>query len=233
MRNLITLFSLLFCIQSCAVSPKTEVIAHPDAGFKYVTRMDRPNPTNQDNLERYMASLPKDVYENRKLRNHYISQFKVFNDISMEVYLYISDAYTYINGIDSLVDKVEIPPRFKNGDEKKFSKWILKKNDIKFPPDLTILDPDYRGNIVMEVTIGKDGSLTHKVLGTRITSEDEYIPEQLAALFTKSPRWKPGMDNGEVVDAKYLVSLVWGHYRVVGQSGKQKLIDISGKVTYR
>ncbi|MCC8089263.1 MAG: hypothetical protein LIO79_08395 [Rikenellaceae bacterium] len=179
-----------------------------------------------------MESLPESVLENRKLRSYYLAEYKEYNDILTEVIFYISDAYT-ISPIDSIADIIDTPPLFKNkGDEKIFSQWVLKKNEIKFPPNFTKLDVDHRGHLVLEVTINKNGELDLKVLKVKDTSSiDKYISNELIYTLKQSPRWKSGIHVGEIVDSKYIVSIVWGHYRGMGKSGgAYKTFDISGKM---
>ncbi|MCC8089262.1 MAG: hypothetical protein LIO79_08390 [Rikenellaceae bacterium] len=52
-----------------------------------------------------------------------------------------------------------------------------------------------------------------------LTVEDGTINQivfnEFSELLYKSPKWKPAKENGQNIEANYIIALVWGHYRIV------------------
>ena len=246
--NIILVFFASLLLVSCASTRKPEQMMHPDAGFKYRTRFERSgNIAANKQMEFAKTNLgyiePTLKYNSssftRRTRLVYDDDGNIVGtsaddyrsplSVSMESFMYISDAYTPIK--DSLSDSsfvvelVDIPPRFKNGDEGKFSKWVVKNNKFSIPRSMR-LNSACRGHIIMDITIDKYGFLTTvKPLLVNDPFFQGLVYDGFSDAIINSPKWEPAINNGEPVETRYLIAVVWGHYRIEDQDSK-KFIQI-------
>jgi len=135
----------------------------------------------------------------------------------MEVYFYISDPYTYVNLNDSIVDHIDVPPLFLGESAEHFTQWVAKKNDFKFPTP--VINSAYRGSIIWEVYIDKNGNLSLVTLVNNDPLNSEMY-NSITATLLSSPQWTPGRHEGEPAVTKYIMGVVWGHYRVNNKRGR-------------
>ncbi|MCC8089261.1 MAG: hypothetical protein LIO79_08385 [Rikenellaceae bacterium] len=206
---------LIFC---SAQSTKPERINAPDAGFKYKIRFEKEKNLTMDknkvaNKMKRLVLRAEDNYIRSTNVNHK-DIVKSPLTVSRECYFYISDAYLNIDGSNNF-DQIKNQPSFKGGDEGKFCKWIKKNFKFEFNQS-HILNEAYRGHLIFHIVIDENGYLSEiKPLTVDDSTIDQVIFNDFYAILEKSPQWKPAKENGQNVEANYIIALVWGHYRML------------------
>ena len=99
---------------------------------------------------------------------------------------------------------VDEKPRFLDGDEDSFSKWI--EEHIEYP-EVAINNSVY-GKIMLTFVIDVNGSVTDiSVLSTEISTEisgvGRTLENEVIRVLSTSPKWTPGYVNGKPVKVRY------------------------------
>jgi protein TonB len=97
------------------------------------------------------------------------------------------------SGDATFVEPVEINPMFPGGD-KAFRKFL--SDNLKWPKDA----PDVQGKVFISFIIEKDGSLTHFKVERSLWPS---IDAEALRVLKKSPKWKPGVQDGKSVRVSY------------------------------
>lgn len=214
-QKLLLLFAITAMVSCMAKSKNPKNMRHPDAGFKYQTffnMVQKTTPPTAKTLEQAKNS-PNGFRYNISRMYEIMDTGPQPTNMRRENYMLISDAYTYVDNQLDQLEEVSIPPKFKGGDEKKFSKWILRNNDFNIHQNSRLNDA-MRGHLIMDITININGNIVEV---NPLLFEDQYQNGAIARSFVKtvkkSPKWKPAMHDGKAVPARYLIAVVWGHWR--------------------
>jgi protein TonB len=105
-------------------------------------------------------------------------------------------AKLYNSGDTVVYHTVETPPAFPGGVDK-LGAYILKHlkitaNDLK--PD------GFSGRFIMQMIIEKDGSVTHVKM---LNKANKKMGNKIVNVLNHSPKWQPGLLNGQPVRASY------------------------------
>ncbi|MDD4639229.1 MAG: TonB family protein [Bacteroidales bacterium] len=92
--------------------------------------------------------------------------------------------------------EVDKPPSFLNSDEQAFlDRWVY--DYVKYPKEA--VRAGIQGRVVVEFIVEKDGSVSSVKV---VKSLDEAIDAEAVKVIKASPKWKPGIHNGNRVRVK-------------------------------
>lgn len=95
--------------------------------------------------------------------------------------------------------EVDTPPRFFRGDVGTFlTEWVYTY--LKYPD--VPLSQGVSGTITVEFIVEKDGSVTNV---RAVRGNDQYLEDEAVRVIAASPKWKPGVFEGEKVRVKYSI----------------------------
>lgn len=92
-----------------------------------------------------------------------------------------------------------IPPEFKEGDLKTFRTWVMDR--IQYPTACAIRNIE--GEVTVSFVVETDGSIGQI---TPIKSPHKLLTQEVVRVLKLSPKWKPGMVNGEIAPAELSIS---------------------------
>lgn len=101
---------------------------------------------------------------------------------------------------DDVLMRAEVMPKFNGGDVQDFRTWVMSQ--IHYPESM--VKGNIQGQMLVSFVINKDGKLTDFQIVKELHKD---ASEQVAGIFSKSPLWTPGMDNGKAVSVKFLLPL--------------------------
>lgn len=96
--------------------------------------------------------------------------------------------------------QVETKPRFQDGDLNAFRNWVMSQ--IHYPEET--LKSGKSGRVIIEFIVKKDGSVGDVSL---LETFDKAAGEESLRVIKSSPRWTAGMNNGKVVNVKFVIPL--------------------------
>ena len=96
-------------------------------------------------------------------------------------------------------DVVEQMPEYPGGMQELFG--YLAKN-IKYPKDAE--DQQIQGRVIATFIINKDGSISDAKV---VKSVSPSLDEEALRVINGMPNWKPGKQNGKVVNVKYTIPI--------------------------
>lgn len=112
------------------------------------------------------------------------------DDSNSQIVIDNPDEYVEQDPATIIYNSVEVKPEFL-GPGKTFQQYVL--DNFKVPKDF---DQDQQLKIYSQFVIEKDGSLSN----IKIIRDPGFgIGIQVLAILKKSPKWKPGMQNGKIV----------------------------------
>ena len=97
---------------------------------------------------------------------------------------------------------VEKKPTFNGGDANEFSNWV--NSQIKYPEKAK--KDGAQGRVTLQFTIGADG-VVRDVVVARGVNED--LDAEALRVVSASPKWEPGIQNGEAVPVTYVFPVVF------------------------
>jgi len=97
---------------------------------------------------------------------------------------------------------VETKPGFNGGDANEFSKWV--NSQLKYPDQAK--KDKIQGRVTLQFTVGADGVVRDvKVL----RSAHELLDAEALRVVSASPKWEPGVQNGEPVNVTYTFPVIF------------------------
>ena len=97
---------------------------------------------------------------------------------------------------------VETKPGFNGGDANEFSKWV--NSQLKYPEQAK--KDKIQGRVTLQFTVGADGVVRDvKVL----RSAHELLDAEALRVVSASPKWEPGVQNGEPVNVTYTFPVIF------------------------
>ena len=129
---------------------------------------------------------------------------QLFADTSEEDYSQSSDAVDSIDPIEEEIpfELVEEKPSFMGGDANAFSKWV---NERLVYPEIA-KENGVSGRVTLQFTVETDGMVTNvKVLN----GVDPSLDREAVRVVSRSPRWKPGMQDGKPVKVTYTFPVIF------------------------
>ena len=97
---------------------------------------------------------------------------------------------------------VEVKPGFNGGDANEFSKWV--NSQLKYPEQAK--KDKIQGRVTLQFTVGADGVVRDvKVL----RSAHELLDAEALRVVSASPKWEPGVQNGEPVNVTYTFPVIF------------------------
>jgi protein TonB len=97
---------------------------------------------------------------------------------------------------------VEDMPRFKGGDENKFSQWVNDR--IKYPQ--IPQENGVQGKVIVAFVIEPDGTLSNFVVTRKI---DPMLDAEALRVVQSSPKWTPGMQRGIPVRVRCSIAITY------------------------
>ena len=98
-----------------------------------------------------------------------------------------------------IVDRM---PSFRGGDIYKFWNWAHKK--VVYPDDA--IKKGLHGKVMVSFVVNEDGRTENVQL---IKSLDPILDKEAVNVIKKSPKWKPGQQDGKPVKVKYTISIIF------------------------
>lgn len=113
-----------------------------------------------------------------------------------------SNQNTELQPEDYAFQEVDIKPTFHGGDFNQFSKWVSQR--LRYPQNLYA--GELEGTVTLQFTIDTDGSVINvKVLRSAYPELDK----EAVRVVSSSPKWTPGMKNGETVRVTYTFPVIF------------------------
>ena len=94
---------------------------------------------------------------------------------------------------------VEQQPEFPGGE---VALWEFMKNSLHYPEDA--LKTGTEGRVIISFIVEKDGSISSPVIEK---SPHESLSKEAIRIINSMPKWKPGMQRGQVVRVKYVLPI--------------------------
>ena len=94
-------------------------------------------------------------------------------------------------------DVVEQMPEFPGGAEE-MMKFMM--NNVKYPKEA--MDKGTEGQVMVMFVVDKDGSVVEPQVVKKV---DPLLDEEALRVVKLMPKWKPGMQRGEIVRVKYTI----------------------------
>ncbi len=102
---------------------------------------------------------------------------------------------------DSL-DLLDVHPSFKNGDLNRFRRWVMQHMNY---PEIMVED-GLKGKVVISFVVDKTGQVRDLEL---VESFHPIFDATVMRTIDKSPRWSPGILNGEPVSVRYTLPVTF------------------------
>ena len=97
---------------------------------------------------------------------------------------------------------VEVKPTFQDGDANAFSLWV--NENLKYPD--AAKEAQVQGRVTLQFTVDKEGNVKDvKVM----KGVDPALDGEAVRVVSQSPKWNPGMQNGEPVNVTYMFPVVY------------------------
>lgn len=97
---------------------------------------------------------------------------------------------------------VEEKPKFKGGDQNKFTKWVFGK--LEYPE--IAKENGISGRVTLSFIVDTDGSVTDvKVL----RGVDSSLDKEAVRVVSSSPKWTPGKQRGKPTKVKYTFPVIF------------------------
>ena len=100
-------------------------------------------------------------------------------------------------GQDPVYDKADKMPLFEGKDAGEFSNWVA--NQIKYPEEA--VKQKIIGSVSISFIVEKDGSVTN----VKVVKGVPVLNEEAIRAVSGSPKWTPGIKNGETVRVSFVV----------------------------
>lgn len=97
---------------------------------------------------------------------------------------------------------VEVEPSFKGGGADEFSKWVNSR--LKYPE--IAKENGVQGRVTLQFTVESDGRVTNVRV---LRGVDPSLDAEAKRVVRSSPKWKPGMQNGEPVRVTYTFPIIF------------------------
>ena len=117
----------------------------------------------------------------------------------------ISVNYEYFYGLTDavIVDVVKsVSPSFNGGDLNTFSEWVNSR--LNYPQ--VAKENGLQGRVLLSFTIKSDGRLTDIKV---VRGVDPVLDKEAVRVVSMSPRWKPGLSNGEPIDYTFSFPVIF------------------------
>ena len=118
--------------------------------------------------------------------------------LGIEIKEYVASA-----GEEEVVEEEAIPlaiveekPKFMNGDENTFTKWVFDR--IVYPE--VAKENGVQGRVVLSFIVDADGSVKNVVV---LRGVDPSIDKEAVRVVSSSPKWTPGRQRDKAVKVKY------------------------------
>lgn len=105
-------------------------------------------------------------------------------------------ADTTRRGDDDAYLLAETMPRFKGGNLNDFRRWVF--TELTYPPEAVM--GRIAGRVIVTFIIEKDGSISHITVRE---SPHNLLSDAVVGVISRSPKWKPGEQGGDIVRVKY------------------------------
>ena len=97
---------------------------------------------------------------------------------------------------------VETKPGFNGGDANEFSKWV--NSQLKYPEQAK--KDKIQGRVTLQFTVGADGVVRDARV---IRGAHELLDAEALRVVSASPKWEPGVQNGEPVNVTYTFPVIF------------------------
>ena len=97
--------------------------------------------------------------------------------------------------------KLDVQPTFNGGSPNEFAKWV---NSRLVYPEMA-KEHGIQGRVTLKFTIGKDGSVTNVKITKGVHPD---LDEEAVRVVSSSPRWSPGILEGEPVPVTYTFPVI-------------------------
>ena len=97
---------------------------------------------------------------------------------------------------------VETKPGFNGGDANEFSKWV--NSQLKYPEQAK--KDKIQGRVTLQFTVGADGEVRDARV---IRGAHELLDAEALRVVSASPKWEPGVQNGEPVNVTYTFPVIF------------------------
>ena len=97
---------------------------------------------------------------------------------------------------------VETKPGFNGGDANEFSKWV--NSQLKYPEQAK--KDKIQGRVTLQFTVGADGMVRDARV---IRGAHELLDAEALRVVSASPKWEPGVQNGEPVNVTYTFPVIF------------------------
>ena len=97
---------------------------------------------------------------------------------------------------------VEKKPTFNGGDGNEFAQWV--NSQMKYPEKAK--KEGAQGRVTLQFTIGADGVLRDAMV---VKGASEELDAEALRVISSSPKWEPGMQNGEAVPVTFVFPVVF------------------------
>ena len=98
--------------------------------------------------------------------------------------------------------EIEVKPTFNGGDANEFAVWV--NSHLQYPE--AAKNDGIQGRVVVQFTIGADGEI-RDIQVLRSVRED--LDAETVRVISSSPKWEPGMQNGEPVPVTFTFPVVY------------------------
>ena len=128
-----------------------------------------------------------------------VEQPKAENTTKPVEVIQAKEVFTPVEQMPEFFDVVEQMPEYPGGMQELFG--YLAKN-IKYPKDAE--DQQIQGRVIATFIINKDGSISDAKV---VKSVSPSLDEEALRVINGMPNWKPGKQNGKVVNVKYTIPI--------------------------
>ena len=97
---------------------------------------------------------------------------------------------------------VEVKPTFQDGDANAFSLWV--NENLKYPE--AAKEAQVQGRVTLQFTVDKEGNVKDVKV---VKGVDPALDNEAVRVISQSPKWNPGMQNGEPVNVTYMFPVVY------------------------
>ncbi len=106
-----------------------------------------------------------------------------------------SDVKAVVEDVNKVYEVVEVLPSYPGGEDK-FRKYL--NDNIKYPT--VDRENNIQGKVTLQFTVNIDGSLTDI---RSVRAPTQAMADEAIRVLKKSPKWKPGIQNGRPVRAQF------------------------------
>ena len=117
----------------------------------------------------------------------------------------IIDGYTIIEtneNKDDVIFTCEVMPKFEGKDSKAFRVFI--QEHLKYPAEAQ--KKGVQGRVFVQFDVDVDGSVKNVIV---VRGVNPLLDQEAIRVIKSSPKWKPGLDNGEPVRVRYTFPIVF------------------------